>query len=173
MFFTRNALFYTPVLRVRLCPGEGEVYILAGRRTQWQIFFILLVPLLAALATWSTGFWQNPSLGYGFPLAWNECSFLELPAPQGGWDCYFHQGWFALDVAFYTIIGYAIVLLCYHVVTRVVPKSGSPPANSPSNTVSDTQASLPSRVPSAARQATGPLDPGFIRIMRRAPDYSG
>ena|SRR2546428_13587855 len=118
VFVTWKFLFYTSVLNGPTVLGEGEVYNLAGRRTQWLTLLVVSVPVLAVLATWLTGLWQNSSLGYGFPLAWNECYFLALPTPQGGRHCYFNQTLFLLDAAFYTIIGYTIALLYYRPPSR-------------------------------------------------------
>jgi hypothetical protein len=75
----------------------------------------LLVPLLAVLITWITGFWGRGIYGgisdYGFPFPWKTVEFLPVcnlcPEPTS-----YNWGFFLLDVVLYAAIGYGI-LFCY------------------------------------------------------------
>jgi len=89
-------------------------------KTSYRSVCYVLVPVLAVLVTWATGFWEsagNGTLEYGFPLPWKTsqivptCSSCSLPTS-------YNWAFFSLDIVFYATIGYAIVLLY----TRVIRK---------------------------------------------------
>jgi len=72
----------------------------------------VIVPVLAVLTTWATGFWGNPGSGpeeYGFPLPWKTVGLVPTcfmcPLPMS-----YNWGFLVLDVAFYAAIGYGVVL---------------------------------------------------------------
>ncbi len=87
--------------------------------------FYFVIPVLAVLTTWTTGFWGrvgNGATEYGLPLPWKTeqivptCNMCPLPTS-------YNWSFFILDIAFYTAIGYVIVLLY----TRIVLQQKGPP----------------------------------------------
>ena len=80
----------------------------------------VLVPILAVLVAWATGYWEhteNGILEYGFPLAWKTSQIIptcaSCPLPVS-----YNWLFFLLDVVFYIAIGYACVFLY----TKVIKK---------------------------------------------------
>jgi len=78
----------------------------------WALL-IILIPILAVLITWLTGFWAPIQIyEYGFPLSWKGC--LIIPTVSGGNACSsntYDWNFFLLDLVFYAAIGYGIVFL--------------------------------------------------------------
>jgi len=75
------------------------------------LYFV--IPMLAVLTTWTTGFWGHVGSGttkYGLPVPWKTeqiiptCNMCPLPTS-------YNWGLFILDAAFYAAIGYVIVLM--------------------------------------------------------------
>lgn len=89
---------------------------LANRRSlSGMLILYSLVPVLAFMITWLTGFFWI--YAQGFPIPWEAINCTEVPAPYSvcGPGSYY---WplFGFDVIFYSVIGYALVLtyLRYH-----------------------------------------------------------
>jgi len=79
---------------------------------------MVLVPAIALLLAWLSGFWQVSLHDFGFPLAWRvqQCLIFYLPAGRPNvpvvFGCYaFTYDWafFVLDAEFYAGIGYAML----------------------------------------------------------------
>ena len=75
--------------------------------------FYFVIPVLAVLTTWTTGFWGrvgNGATEYGLPLPWKTeqivptCNMCPLPTS-------YNWSFFILDAAFYAFIGYGIAFL--------------------------------------------------------------
>jgi hypothetical protein len=81
-----------------------------------------VIPLLAGLVTWATGYLTVLSQSRGFPMPWRELFFQScgMPACIGPWlrSCHICGGTsvrydlvsFALDTVFITAVGYSLVL---------------------------------------------------------------
>ncbi len=86
--------------------------------TRWRVFVYAVVPALALLAAWLSGFIETSSLEYGFPLPWKTLVLGTEGCPRGPlliacmvrlWPQY-DWPFFVLDTAFYLTLSYALVV---------------------------------------------------------------
>ncbi len=95
-----------------------------------RVLLYLLIPVLAVLTTWATGFWQSRILKYGFPLPWRTggcpacfplCQYGQAPIQIACFPTNYNWVFFVLDAALYGVIGYAIPFAY----TKLVGANGS------------------------------------------------
>ena len=93
----------------------------------------LLVPVLAILAVWASGFWEyggDGTLEYGVPFPWKTsqivptCASCPLPVS-------YNWVFFLLDVIFYGAIGYAIVFVYSRLIRKPAQSVHGPKQDSP------------------------------------------
>src|SRR5437764_13210058 len=92
-------------------PKNGRVMILSVKplKSSHLSIMYVLVPILAVLVAWATGYWEHTEKGileYGFPLAWKTSQIIPTSA-----SCPLRVSYnglfFLLDVVHYIAIGYA------------------------------------------------------------------
>jgi len=116
------------------------VSIVASEGYRWRVFVAALVPVLAAMAAWLSGFIETSSMEYGFPLPWRT---LVL----GAWNCprgpilsvcilelgpVYNWSFFALDTLFYVALGCAFIVSSAAVIGKSGPwRTLHPPSRDP------------------------------------------
>ncbi len=95
---------------------------MVGRKLRVQILYATLLAILAVSITLVTSFWAPYSMyASGFPFSWEARFCVAILNLQGGFGCSpLSYNWvaFALDVLFYAVVGYGLLLGYgrYHVV---------------------------------------------------------